>query len=425
MIAFSSIAVIFRQVGSELWRHKLRSFLSMFGIGWGICALALLMASGEGFREGQLKSMEQLGYRIVLVYGGKTEMQAGGQRAGRYIRLYRDDVQAIREQCPAVEAVSAEVKTWNVPVESNFNSGRFLVLGVDSEYMKIRNLPAAMGRDIGRNDVGNSSRVCVLGDSVRKQLFEDHSNVLGSQIRINGFHYRVVGLMSEKDQNSSYDGWDNDKILIPTTSVRRDCPSDPGIVVENRVNVIVYQPKSVEQWEEAQQQVRRTLGRIHGFDSRDESALPMWDTVESATMYDDISGSIGLFLGAVAIIILSLGGIGVMNTMFTSVAERTSEIGLKKALGARQLRILGEFFLEGLVLALLSGGIGILLVIGLAGIVNSFPMPDFFSGLIMNASLVFELALALGSVAVLAALPPAWRAARMDPIVAMNYEKLL
>jgi putative ABC transport system permease protein len=423
MTTLGIIAVIFRQAGSELWRHKLRSFLTMFGIGWGICALALLMASGEGFREGQLKSMEQLGYRIVLVYGGKTEMQAGGQRAGKYIRLYRDDVQAIREQCPAVSAVSAEIKTWNVSAESNFNSGRFLVLGVDSEYMKIRNLPAALGRDIGRNDVENSRRVCVLGDSVRKQLFEDHHSALGKQIRINGFHYQVVGLMSEKDQNSSYDGWDNDKILIPTSSLRRDCPSDPGIVVENRVNVIVYQPESVEQWEEAQQQVRRTLGRIHGFDPRDEAALPMWDTIETATMYDDVTESINLFLGAVAVITLSLGGLGVMNTMFTSVAERTSEIGLKKALGARQVRILGEFFLEGMILALLSGGIGILLVIGLAGIVNTFPMPDYFSGLLMNAALVFKLALALGSVAVLAALPPAWRAGRMDPVVAMNYEK--
>jgi putative ABC transport system permease protein len=231
--------------------------------------------------------------------------------------------------------------------------------------------------------------------------------------------------MSEKDQSSSYDGWDNDKILIPTTSLRRDCPNDSRIVVENLVEVIVYQPKSVQQWEDAQQQVRRTLGRIHDFDPRDEAALPMWDTVESATMYDDVSDSIGVFLGAVAIITLSLGGMGVMNTMFTSVAERTSEIGLKKAVGARRQRILGEFFLEGLVLALLSGGIGILLVMGLAGIVNSFPMPEYFSGLIMNASLVFELALALGVVAVLAALPPAWRAARMDPVVAMNYEKLL
>lgn len=423
MTTLGILAVIFRQAASELWRHKLRSFLSMFGIGWGVCALALIMASGVGFREGQLKSMEQIGYRIVLVWGGKTEMQAGGQRAGKYIRLYRDDIQAIREQCPGVSAVSAEIKTWNVPVESNINSGRFLVLGVDSEYLKIRNLPAAVGRDIGRNDVENSNRVCVLGDSVRKQLFEDHHGALGKQIRINGFHYQVVGLMSEKDQNSSYDGWDNDKILIPTSSLRRDCPSDPAIVAENRVNVIVYQPESVEQWEEVQQQVRRTLGRIHGFDPRDEAALPMWDTVQSATLYDEIFGAINLFLGAVAIITLSLGGMVVMNTMFTSVAERTSEIGLKKALGARQPRILGEFFLEGLVLALLSGGIGILLVLGLAGIVNSFPMPDYFSGLLMSPALVFKLALALGSVAILSALPPAWRAARLDPVVAMNYEK--
>jgi len=418
-----NISGILRQAASELWRHKLRSILSMFGIGWGICALALIISSGEGFREGQLKSMEQIGYRIVLVYGGRTEMQAGGQRAGRYIRLYRDDVRAIREQCPAVEAVSAEIKTWNVPVESHYNAGRFLVLGVDSEYLKIRNLPVETGRNIGRNDVENLSRVCVLGDSVRKQLFEDKADILGSRVRINGFHYQVVGLMSEKDQNSSYDGWDNDKILIPTTSVRRDCPSDPGVVTENRLNVLVYQPKSVERWQEAQWQVRRTLGRIHGFDPRDEAALPMWDTIESATMFDEIFNSINLFLGAIALITLSLGGIGIMNTMFTSVAERTAEIGLKKALGARQSRILGEFFLEGVVLALLSGMIGIFLVLGLAVFVNSLPMPQYFSGLPMDVMLVFKLVAALGTVAVLAAIPPAWLAARMDPVVAMNYEK--
>ncbi len=423
MSFFGIIAENFRQAANELWRHKLRSFLSMFGIGWGICALALIMASGEGFRQGQLKSMDQIGYRIVLVFGGRTEMQAGGQRAGRYIRLYQDDVRAIREQCPAVQVVSAEVKTYNIPVESDFNAGRFLVLGVDPEYLKIRNLPAGLGRNIGLNDVENSSRVCVLGDSVRKQLFEDRTNILGSRVRINGFHYQVVGLMHEKDQNSSYDGWDNDKVLIPTTCVRRDCPNDPSIVVEKRLDVIVYQPKSIDRWEEAQQQVRRTLGRIHRFDPRDEAALPMWDTIQSATLYDDIFRSINWFLGAVAFITLSLGGVGVMNTMFTSVAERTSEIGLKKALGARQWRILGEFFLEGLVLAFLSGGTGILFVLGLADIVNSFPMPDYFSGFPIDSVLVFKLGLALSMVAVLAAVPPAWRAARMDPVVAMNYEK--
>jgi putative ABC transport system permease protein len=423
MTILGNVTEILHQAARELWRHKLRSFLTMFGIGWGICALALIMASGEGFRQGQLKSMEQIGYRIVLVFGGKTEMQAGGQRAGRYIRLRGDDVQAIREQCPAVETVAGEIKTWNVPVESDYNAGRFLVVGVDTDYLKIRNLPAAIGRNIRWKDVENISRVCVLGDAVRKQLFEDRKIILGNQIRINGFHYEVVGMMGEKDQNSSYDGWDNDKILIPASSVRRDCPSYPDIAVEGRLNTIVYQPKSVERWEEAQQQVRRTLGRIHGFNPRDEAALPMWDTVQSATLFEDIGKAINLFLGAVAIITLSLGGIGVMNTMFTSVAERTSEIGLKKALGARQVRILGEFFMEGLTLALLSGVIGILLVSGLAVVVNSFPLPAYFSGLLMDAALVLKLALALGTVAILAAIPPAWRAAHMDPVVAINYEK--
>ena len=133
--------------------------------------------------------------------------------------------------------------------------------------------------------------------------------------------------------------------------------------------------------------------------------------------------SIGIFLGAIAILTLSLGGMGVMNTMFTTVAERTGEIGLKKALGARRSRILWEFFLEGFVLAALSGGMGILFALGLASFVNSFPMPAYFSGLPMDPLLVLQLTLVLGAVAVIAAMPPAWRASRMDPVVAMNYEK--
>jgi putative ABC transport system permease protein len=417
------IAEILRQAATALWRHKLRSFLTMFGISWGICALALIIALGDGFREGQRKNWRQIGDNIVLVFGGRTEMQAGGQRAGRYILLYQKDVQAIREQCTSVEVVSAEIKNYNVPAESDFNEGRFLVLGVDPEYLKIRNLPASEGRDVNWGDVGNESRVCVLGDSVRKQLFKDRMDVVGSRVRINGFRYEVIGTMSEKDQNSSYDGWDNDKILIPSSSFKRDCPPYPGVVVEDRLDVIAYKPKSVELWKDAQQQVRRTLGRIHGFNPKDEAALPMWDTMQTAALFDDIFSSLGWFLGSVALVTLSLGGIGVMNTMYTTVAERTPEIGLKKAVGASQLRILGEFFAEGLVLALLSGIVGILFVIVLAGLVNSFPMPDFFSGLLINAGLVLKLSIVLGAVAILAAIPPAWHAARMTPVEALYFEK--
>jgi putative ABC transport system permease protein len=423
MTFLNQITGIFHQAASELWRHKLRSFLSMFGISWGVIALALITSSGKGFSQGQRDVMRQIGDHIVIVWGGRTAMQAGGQRAGRNIRLQRDDVRAIREQCPAVEAVAAEVKNYNVPVESDFNSGAFLVVGVDPEYLRIRNLPVESGRDVNGNDVGNSSRVCVLGYSVREQLFEKRARVLGEKIRVNGFPYRIVGLLQKKNQNSSYDGWDNDKILIPSASLIRDCPSDHIMAAEGGLSLLIYRGKSEAGWKETETQVRSTLGRIHGFEPEDESALGLWDTVAESVLFDHMFESIGMFLGAVALVTLSLGGIGIMNTMFTTVVERTSEIGLKKALGAKRSRILAEFFLEGIVLAILSGGTGILVALGLAALVNSFPMPDYFSGLPMDGSLLLYLALILGSVAVLAAIPPAWRASRMDPVVAINYEK--
>jgi len=284
--------------------------------------------------------MEQLGDRIVMVFGGRTEMQAGGQRAGRRIRLLNSDVEAIREQCPLVDVVAGEVKTWGVPVSSSYNAGRFLVLGVDPEYLKIRNLPASLGRDVGWSDVEQGVRACVLGDSVRKQLFEGWRSVVGEELRINGYPYRIVGLMEEKSQNSSYDGWDNDKILVPRTALVRDFPPSRSSGVEGVLQVIVYRPASVLEWEAAQRQVRRTLGRIHEFDPLDEAALPMWDTIEGAAMFDDIFYSLGVFLGSVALVTLSLGGMGVMNTMMTSVVERTAEIGLRKAVGATRRRIL-------------------------------------------------------------------------------------
>jgi putative ABC transport system permease protein len=423
MAFFGRIAGVLFQALGQLWRHKLRSVLTMFGVGWGVIALALITASGAGFRQGQRENIRQIGDSIVLLWGGRTEMQAGGERAGRNIRLFREDVEVIRRQCPAIATVAPEVKTWNVPVESPYNSGSFLVVGVDPEYLKIRNLPAASGRNVRKRDVDLASRVCVLGDSVRKQLFEDRTDAIGKELRINGFTYSVVGLMSAKEQNSSYDGWDNDKILVPSSSLLRDCPASRATAVEGQLYQIIYKAKSEDLWEPAQAQIRRTLGKIHNFHPEDREALQFWDTVKESVVFDRIFQSIGNFLAAIALVTLSLGGVSVMNTMYTTVAERTSEIGLKKALGAKRSRIMAEFFTEGFVLATLSGGIGVLLALGLASFVNSFPMPAYFSGLPIDVRLVIRLAVVLASVAVLAALPPAWRASRMDPIVALNQEK--
>jgi putative ABC transport system permease protein len=410
------------QTLASVWRHKLRSFLTMFGIAWGIASLVLMSALCDGFRQGQRKNQSQLGDNIVFVWNGRTEKQAGGLRAGRRVYLDQRDVEAIRQQCPSIQVAAGEVKSQPAAA-SEFNSGSFLTVGVTPEYLQLRNFPVAAGRAISQADQDAGRRVCVLGDTVRKRLFEKRGDVLGRRISINRYPYTVVGLMSEKNQNSSYDGWDNEKILIPASSLLRDCPPGNPDWREGRVNVIIYRPVSVREWQTAQRQVRSVLGRLHGFDPADESAAPMWDMIEGAELFDEVFDATEIFLAVIALVTLSLGGVGVMNTMMTAVAERTHEIGLRKALGATRRRILVEFLLEGLLIALASGAAGLAAVSLLASAVNRLPMPQMFSGLPIGYRSAWLAMAALGSVALASALPPAWRACRLTPVEALREER--
>jgi putative ABC transport system permease protein len=411
-----------RQTCANIWRHKLRSFLTMFGIAWGIASLVLMSALCDGFKLGQRRNMAQLGDNLVLVWNGRTEKQAGGQRAGRRVYWEEEDIRAIREQCPAVSEVAGELKR-TVNAASEFNSGRFLTVGVTEEYLRLRNLPASVGRNITAADHEQARRVCVLGDSVRKQLFENRTDVLGCSVNLEGYPYMVIGLMSEKNQNSSYDGWDNEKILVPQSSLVRDFPPTNPDYRKGRVMLIIYRPASVQQWEEAGRQVRGVLARRHGFDPTDEGATPAWDMVKSAEMFDRAFRATELFLALVALVTLSLGGVGVMNTMMSAVAERTHEIGLRKALGATRRRILVDFLLEGVLLALASGALGLAVVSALAAGVNSLPMPDMFAGLPVKFYNALVALAALGTVAVLSAFPPALRACRLTPVEALREER--
>jgi putative ABC transport system permease protein len=411
------------QTLGNLHRNKMRSFLTLFGIAWGIASLVMMSALSDGFREGQRKNMAQIGDNLVFLWGGTTEMQAGGKRAGRRVFLNRDDVTLIREQCPAVATVAAETKTEQVPVRSATNSGRFLALGVTPDYLKLRNLPVEKGRTVSDADVRQERRVAVLGASVRKQLFEKKPVPLGETVYLNSYPYEVIGVMPEKEQNSSYDGWDNDKVMVPESVLLRDMPARREFYAEGRVNGIIYRPAVTKNWAEAQAQVRAALGRVKGFDPKDKSALDAWDMIEDAEMFDAIFDAGEVFLAVVSLVTLSLGGIGVMNTMMMAVSERTNEIGLKKALGATNGRILLDFFLEGLLLAVLSGAGGLMLVLLLAAGVNSLPLPQMFSGLPIHWNVLASATLALGLVAVASSLPPARKAAAMTPVEALRFER--
>jgi putative ABC transport system permease protein len=407
---------------SGLARNKLRSFLTMAGIGWGVASIVLIVAMGDGFKQGQRNNTRSLGENMVFVFGGRTEQQAGGQRAGRRIRLEYRDVEDIRAECYEVQHVTVELQTSAAAV-SPFNSGTFNTVGVEPVFTRLRNTPIAEGRWINDEDDRQERRVAFIGDNVRKQLFGQRSGILGARIYLNGLPFTIIGLMAAKTQNSSYNGLDAEKIYIPYRTMVRDIPPrdptwQPGIVAN-----LIYTPRSLDNFEAAQQQVRRVLARNHGFDTADEAAVRMWDTVESARMVDSIFVSMTAFLGTIALVTLTLGGIGVMNIMLVTVSERTREIGLRMAVGATRHRILLDFLVEGALLAVISGLAGWGFSYGLASLVNSFPLPEMFPGLPVTLSTTLLAFGALALIAIASASWPAWRAAQLTPVEALRYER--
>lgn len=422
MRTFENAAGLFRQTWSSMSRNKLRSFLTMFGIAWGLASLAIMNAMGDGFRTGVRQYWKQIGNNAVIVMGGRTEHHTDGQTAGRRIRLFQRDLDAVRLQCPNVRVATGEMKRYGTTVASDFNAGAFLVLGIAPEYLVIRNLPVDAGRHINGADVAEARRVCVLGAKVRKHLFGDRQDLLSRTVRIAGRPYKVIGLMAEKNQSSSYDGWDAEKVIIPIESLRRDCPPQRGTYAEGLLEAILYQPID-NNWKAAQRQVASALGRLHNFDPDDEAALNSMDYVRLAEIFDQVAKTGEIFLGFVAFVTLSLGGVGVMNTMMMAVTERTNEIGLRKALGATRRRILLDFFLEGILIAVLSGAGGMAFVTLLAAAVNQLPKGGMWAGMPIELRTLLIGLTALSTVAVASAIPPAWRAARLTPVEALRHER--
>ena len=412
---------LFRQVVGSLARNKLRSFLTMAGIAWGIASIVLIAAMGDGFKQGQRNSTKELGQNIVILFGGRTELQAGGERAGRRIRLNYSDVENLRRECYLIKTVAVELE-GEVRATSSFNSGTFDISGVEAFFPELRTIPIDQGRFFNEREEKAGRRVCVIGVDVKKQLFGNRADVVGTEIAINSLPFRIIGLMASKEQNSSYSGLDEKKIWLPYTTVTRDVPPK-DYYVPGYLDEILYQPRSLAQYEEAQLQAKRVIGRAHGFDPRDKSAIGMWDTVENEKQVDGIFDSMTVFLACIGLITLSLGGIGVMNIMLVTVSERTQEIGLRKALGATRTRILIDFLVEGCLLAFVSGFIGWSVSFGISQALTYVKMPDMFPGLPVSGVTSAIAFAALSLIAIASALVPAWRAASLTPVEALRDER--
>jgi putative ABC transport system permease protein len=402
-----------------LWAHKLRTFLTMFGIAWGIVSITLMVAAGEGLRVGQEQVAANFGKDIMIIFAGRTSLHAGGVRAGRRIWWTADDWESVQAQSPACQYVLPELGN-SAAVRSRFNSGNLLVTGSLPPFEYVRSIPVAEGRYLNWEDEREARRVAFLGSEVRDQLFKGRQAV-GETIHINSFPYQVIGVMRSKEQDSSYDGRDITKVFVPFSTVLRDVPNRPPSPPTS-IDRLLVTPKSYAQHEECKRQAVRALATRHNFDPRDEEAASVWDTVENTKAFHQMTDGMKYFLGAVGVCTLCLGGIGVMNVMLVAVRERTREIGVRKAVGATRRAILGQFFVETLIVVFLSGGGGMAFAYGLCALVNLAPMPQFFAGLLPTWQSSLASFALLGTVALLAAMYPAQRAASVDPIEALRFE---
>ncbi len=410
---------LLRDTLQTLWAHKLRTFLTMFGITWGIISITVMVAATEGLRVGLRRNNETFGKDIIIFFGGRTSLQAGGARAGREVVWNEDDYIPALDQSPACRYVLPELGN-QVPVRSRSNSGDLLVVGSLPAFASVRSIDVGEGRFYNAEDQADVSRVAFLGSDAKKQLFGNRP-AIGETLWMGDIPYMVIGVMRPKNQNSYYDGQDVRKVFIPYSAMVRDFPARPPALPHTIEHMLIV-PRSLELHEACEHEARAALGRIHRFDPADKEAIGLWDTIKNAQANALIMDGMEYFLGAVGIITLSLGGLGVMNVMLVAVRERTREIGVRKALGATRRAIVTQFFVETLIIAFLSGGVGMTVAYGFCALVDLLPMPDVFAGLLptwQSGTLSFLL---LALIAVLSALYPARRAAAVDPIEALRYE---
>ena len=416
------IREILKQTLAALWESKLRSFLTMFGIVWGITSVILLVGLGIGFSIDQKEHLKTIGTDIAIIFGGKTGAQAGGYAAGRDIRLTIDDAIAIQQQANLVKTVSPELRR-SVSEVSQWNAASRPIRGVWPEYQRFRSLTVEQGRLMNEEDEANGERVIILGAEANRQLFPGKP-VIGQPLMVNGYRYTVIGVLAKKKQNGSYgSGPDNTQLFTTYSAMARDFPPPerPGIV-RGYVNNIVVEPISPELHEKALDQVKRIIAERHHYSADDKEALWIWDTLDGAKFTERIFGVMTWFFGAVALLTLALGGIGVMNIMLVAVTERTREIGIRKALGATAVDIRRQFLVESAIITIVSGITGLILGVGTCLLMRLVPLPDFVPHPVISSLAIIASLVTLTAITLFAGTYPALRAANLSPMECLRTE---
>lgn len=406
---------------NEFRKRKKKTALITFAIAWGALSLLMMMSFGRGLSNQFRIGFYGLGIDLILVNGGRTSKDYQGLPKGRRIRLYAGDVDIIRKQVPEIGNICAESYV-NLVVTYNDKETNRLVHGITAPFQFMRTMyPQEGGRFINPDDVKFSRRVAFLGWNMAENLFGD-KNPIGEKIRINRTPFTVVGVMKKKLQSSNYQGLDYDHVFIPLTTLAH-------VHSQKFVDMIHLQPSERKYSLLVEKKVKEILGKKYRFDTEDEYALSTWNTIEMGKEAQKVFIGLELFLMIMGGLTLLIAAVGVTNLMYAVVKERTREIGVKMALGAKRRHIVLQFLLEALFIFLKGTFWGALIAFNIVSLVRTIPIdyqltsiqsyllrPDFSTDIL----LVF---ISIMSVLVfLSGIFPALRASKMSPVEALRYE---
>jgi putative ABC transport system permease protein len=408
-----SIRDAFRQMWRDVRSQKLRTFLTVFGIVWGTVSVTLLLAFGKGLERQMILNTAGLGDQICIAWPGLTSIPFEGLGKGRKIRLNEGDVEAIRKEAPGVNAISSE---YSKTLKLNYGTKTIAVdvSGVAPEFGSMRNLiPQLGGRFLDPIDLEEQRRVLFIGNKLSDDVFGKGTDPVGRTVMLGGSPFLVIGVLQKKIQNSSYSGRDSGKGFIPGSTFR-------ALTGEKWVDNLIYQPKVAKESKAATDGIRAVLARRVRFDPADKEAFSVWDTTDQFAFFDVFFLSFRLFLGIIGSFTLIVGGIGVSNIMNVVVEERTKEVGIKMALGARTRWVLRQFLLETLLLTGVGGAIGFVISLSICAVFPKFGVTDYVGNPDVSLSVAALTATILGLTGLAAGYFPARDASRLDPVVAMK-----